>query len=173
MLTLISTLWSFVSSSKKNAAIGIGGVLLVSAVIGGLLYIVYDYSAQARIAAEAKAEAATWKANYEQAVQVNAENLTTIKTLQSAASKFEGILKDREQQIDTINQEILDKEERIEQLRRENDQVRADLEYVISCRLWREIFPGSTICPDKDGSSANQGSGKPSTAVPGATGAKK
>ena len=66
----------------------------------------------------------------------------------------------------------INEEERIAQLGKENEQIRADLDYIISCGLWREIFPYSTVCPNTNEGGADKGSGKPSATAPRATGTK-
>lgn len=87
-----------ISSTIKAVVIGI----VVAALLGVIGYFVYDYNKQTKLAAES----AQWKSNFEQAVNVNKENQEAIKELQAATSKFEGLLKDREQKIDAINQEV-------------------------------------------------------------------
>ena len=154
-----------ISSTIKAVVIGI----VVAALLGVIGYFVCDYNKQTKLAAES----AQWKGNFEQAVNVNKENQEAIKELQAATSKFEGLLKDREKKIDAINQEVWDKEERINQLGRENEQIRADLEYVISCGLWREIFPTSTACPNTDKSNKAESPAKPSATVPSVKGTSK
>ena len=161
----LSAAWTFFKSDWKNAAMGIGGVLGVLCLLFGIGYFVVDYNKQTRLAVEHKTEADKWKANYEQAAQVNKKNQTELEGLRKDASKFAGILKDREQKIDAINQEVLDKEAEVERLRRENEQIRTDLEYVISCGLWRQIFPSSALCPDPNKGGQATGSGKPSATV--------
>ena len=153
-----------ISSTIKVVVIG----LVVSALVGGIGCFIYDYNKTVKLAAEA----AQWKNNFEQAEKANKENQQAITDLEKASSKFEGILKDREAQIDAINQEVWDKDERITQLGKENEQIRADLDYIISCGLWREIFPHSTVCPNTNESGADKGSGKPPATAPGTTGTK-
>ena len=153
----------------KNTVTAIVVVILLL----GLAFFIYDYNKQSKLASEAQANALLWKASLEEAAQVNKENEQAIKDLKASASKFEGLLKDREQKIDAINQEVWDKEERINQLGRENEQIRADLEYVISCGVWREIFPTSTACPDTDKSNKAESPAKSSTTIPSAKGTSK
>ena len=147
--------------------------IVVVILLLGLGFFIYDYNKQSKLASEAQANALLWKASLEEAAQVNKENVQAIKDLKATASKFEGLLKDREQKIDAINQEVWDKEERINQLGRENEQIRADLEYVISCGLWREIFPFTTLCDSEDKSSKAESTPKPSATAPSPSGAQK
>ena len=147
--------------------------IVVVILLLGLGFFIYDYNKQSKLASEAQANALLWKASLEEAAQVNKENVQAIKDLKATASKFEGLLKDREQKIDAINQEVWDKEERINQLGRENEQIRADLEYVITCGLWREIFPTSSACPNTDKSNKAESPAKPSATVPSVKGTSK
>ena len=151
-----------ISSTIKTVVIGI----VVAALLGGIGYFIYDYNQQTKLASEA----GQWKGNFEQAESVNKENQQVVKQLEKDGIKFEGVLVKREQKLEAIHQELQDKEDATAKLGRENEQIRADLEYVISCGLWREIFP-STVCIDQDKSGETKNSTKPSATVPSSPGA--
>ena len=154
-----------ISSTIKIAVIGI----IVAALLGGIGYFIYDYNQQTKLAAEA----GQWKGNFEQAETVNKENQQVVKQLEKEAVKFEDVLVKREQKLEAINQELQDKEDATAKLGRENDQIRADLEYVITCGLWREIFPFTTLCDSEDKSSKAESTPKPSATAPSPSGAQK
>lgn len=143
---IVSTLSAIWEGYSKNWGVILLFVTVVM-LLGNTVLMAYK---QGERNAQYEADLAKWKDSYEQAVKINTENASEMETLRNNISKFEAILESREQAIDAINQEVVDKEQEIVRLGKENEKIRADLDYAISCELWREIFPTSTSCPRPD-----------------------